>query len=164
MPITHPETPVKGRRSRAQQHEAPLSYMKVYRADPIERIALIKNGLLASDAKRILGDLPVSQAVALQWLKISPATMNRKAKGADRLPPEVTERVLGVARLIGQVQAIVEESGNPEGFDASAWVRRWLSEPNSALGDRRPSELLDTMEGQSLVSNTLAQMQSAAYA
>ena len=33
-----------------------------------------------------------------------------------------------------------------------------------ALGGERPVELMDTMEGQTLVSNLLAQMQSGAYA
>jgi putative toxin-antitoxin system antitoxin component (TIGR02293 family) len=143
---------------------AKLSYVQFFRASPIERIGIIKHGLLASEAKQILGDLTVTQAVAMRALNIAPATMNRKAKGEDRLPPAESERVLGVARLVGQVQAIVEESGNPQGFDAAAWTSRWLSEPVAALGGVRPLDLMDTMEGQNLVSNTLAQVQSGAYA
>jgi len=38
------------------------------------------------------------------------------------------------ARLIGQVQAMVEQSGNPEGFDAAHWLGAWLDEPLPALG------------------------------
>jgi uncharacterized protein (DUF2384 family) len=72
--------------------------------------------------------------------------------------------VLGIAGLVGQLQAIVEESGDPEGFDAMRWLSRWLREPLSALGGDKPLSLLDTMEGQSLVANTLAKMQSGAFA
>lgn len=140
------------------------SYVQVFRASPIERIGIIKHGLPASEAKRILGDLAVTQAVAMRALNIAPATMNRKAKGEDRLPPAESERVLGVARLVGQVQAIIDDSGRPEGFDAAAWVSRWLGEPLPALGGARPLDLLDTMEGQALVSTTLAQIQGGAYA
>ncbi|MCW8085050.1 type II RES/Xre toxin-antitoxin system antitoxin [Sabulicella glaciei] len=148
----------------APRRNPALSYVKVFRAEPIERIGMIKHGLRASDAKRILSDLAVTQAVAMRALNISAATMNRKAKGEDRLPPAESERVLGVARLVGQVQAIVEESGSPKGFDAAAWMSRWLGEPLPALGGARPLDLLDTMEGQALVSGALARIQSGAYA
>jgi putative toxin-antitoxin system antitoxin component (TIGR02293 family) len=144
-------------------HGSP-SYVVLFKSDAFERIAIIKNGLLAADAKSILADLDIPQAATLRALNIAAATMNRKAKGEGRLPPAESERVLGVARLVGQVQAMVDESGNPQGFDAAAWTSRWLSEPLPALGGVRPLDLLDTMEGQTLVSSTLTQIQSGAYA
>lgn len=144
--------------------EGVVSYIGVYRAEPVERIDMIKSGIPASEAKRILSKVAVNQAVGYRALDISPATMNRKVKDKGRLPPAESERVLGVARLVGQIQAIVEESGNPEGFDAAAWLSRWLSEPLPALGGVRPLDMLDTIEGQSLVSASLARLQGAAYA
>jgi len=72
--------------------------------------------------------------------------------------------VLGMGRLVGQVQRMVEESGRPEGFDAAAWVARWMERPVPALAGRRPAELMDTAEGQALVANVLARAQSGAYA
>ena len=86
-----------------------------------------------------------------------------RVKGKDHLKSAEGERVLCVTRLVAQVQNIVDESGNPTGFDAAAWMSRWLSQPLSALGGARPLDLLDTTEGQALVSNTLAQIQSSAY-
>ena len=74
------------------------------------------------------------------------------------------ERVVGLVKLVGQIEAMVEESGDPEGFDAPEWLSRWLREPLPALGGDRPINLLDTMEGQALVSRALAQMQSGAFA
>lgn len=150
----------------SDQHSASpvAAYTTFFRAEPIERISIIKHGILASEAKQILSDLAVTQAVAMTALNISVATMNRRAKGEDRLPPAESERVLGVARLVGQIQNIVEESGDPQGFDAAAWMSRWLNEPLPALGGVRPLDLMDTMEGQTLVSNTLAQVQGGAYA
>ena len=91
-------------------------------------------------------------------------TMNRRVKGKNQLPSAEDERVLCVARLVGQVQNIMEESGDPKGFDATAWMSRWLNEPLPALGGVRPVDLLGTMEGQALVSNAIAQIQSGAYA
>ena len=68
------------------------------------------------------------------------------------------------ARLVGQVQQIVEESGNPEGFDASLWVAQFIDAPHPALGGRRPADLMRTDEGFRMVSTLIAQMQSGAYA
>ncbi|WP_086922685.1 RES domain-containing protein [Variovorax sp. JS1663] len=49
-----------------------------------------------------------------------------------------------MARLVGQAQAIIEESGDPTGFKAAEWVARWLARPAGALGGRRPGELMGT--------------------
>ncbi len=141
-----------------------LSYIGVFRAEPVQRIGMIKAGIPASEARRILADLAVSQAAGYRALALSPATLNRRVKASGRLPPAESERVLGAARLVGQVQAIVEESGNPVGFDAAAWLSRWLSEPLPALGGLRPLDMLDTIEGQGLVSASLARIQAGAYA
>ena len=92
------------------------------------------------------------------------AIMSRRVKGKDQLKSGEGERVLCVARLVAQVQNIVDESGNPLGFDATAWMSRWLNEPLPAVGGVHPLDLLDTAEGQTLVSNTLAQIKSGTYA
>ncbi len=124
---------------------------------------MIREGIPAAEAKRIVGELFATQGAALEALKLSTATVNKKAKLGERLSPEESERVFGIARLVGQVEAMVAESGDPAGFDARAWMGRWLGEPLAALGGVRPADLMDTMEGQGLVSAVLARMQSGAY-
>ncbi|MFM0428284.1 MbcA/ParS/Xre antitoxin family protein [Paraburkholderia aspalathi] len=73
------------------------------------------------------------------------------------------ESAATIATLLAQVQSIAEQSGNPDGFDASSWLNRWLHTPTPALGSRPPIELLGTPEGVALVSSTIARMQSGAY-
>lgn len=141
-----------------------MSYLGVFRASPLERIDMIKHGLPAVEAKRIIADLAIGQGAALKALNLSTATVNKKAKQAHTLSPAESERVIGIARLVGQLEAMIQESGNPKGFDAVAWMSRWLQEPLSSLGGARPIDLMDTMEGQTLVSTALAQMQGGAYA
>lgn len=141
-----------------------VSYLDVYQASPLERIGMIKHGLRAAEAKRVLAALALGQGAALKALNLSPATINKKAKHDQALSPGESERVIGVVRLIGQLEALIQESGKPEGFDAVAWMSRWLVDPVPALGGARPIDLMDTMEGQALVSTTLAQIQSGAYA
>jgi putative toxin-antitoxin system antitoxin component (TIGR02293 family) len=124
----------------------------------------VKSRLPASQAKTILSDLAIPSGSASQALHLSVSTLNRKTKMQEALTQDESERVLGLAKLIGQVQSMVEESGDPTGFDAREWTARWLSEPLPALGGARPLDLMDTMEGQGLVADTLARIQSGAYA
>jgi uncharacterized protein (DUF2384 family) len=79
------------------------------------------------------------------------------------LPSEEGERIIGLAKLIGQVEFMVQGLGRAEGFDAPAWTSRWLREPLPALGGVAPLDYMGTMDGQALVSDTLARVQSGAY-
>ena len=139
------------------------AFVTLYNAPDLTRVEWVKR-LGAQDAKVILAQLRVPQGEALTALHIPVATMNRKAKTNAPLSPAEGERVLGFGRLLGQVQSMVRESGDPEGFDASAWLSAWMSAPVPALSGARPLDLMDTMTGQALVSQLLSQMQSGAYA
>lgn len=139
------------------------AFVTLYNAPDLTRVEWVKR-LGAQDAKVILAQLRVPQGEALTALHIPVATVNRKAKTNAPLSPAEGERVLGFGRLLGQVQSMVRESGDPEGFDASAWLSAWMSAPVPALSGARPLDLMDTMTGQALVSQLLSQMQSGAYA
>jgi putative toxin-antitoxin system antitoxin component (TIGR02293 family) len=141
-----------------------LSYIAVYRASPLERIDMIRRGILASEVKRIFADLSIGQGAGLKALNLSTATVNKKAKQGDTLSPEESERVVGFAKLVGQLEAMIQDSGDPTNFDARAWMARWLTEPLPAFGGARPADLVDTMEGRGLVSAALAKIQGGAYA
>jgi putative toxin-antitoxin system antitoxin component (TIGR02293 family) len=147
----------------AKNKASKLSPSSVYRASPLERISMIKRGILAAEAKRLFVGLPIGQGVAFRALNLSTATVNKKAKQGDTLSREESERVVGFAKLVGQLEAMIQESGDPTDFDTGAWMARWLTEPLPAFGGARPADLIDTMEGQSLVSSALATLQSGAY-
>ena len=85
-------------------------------------------------------------------------------KADETLSQDESERALGIARLVGQIEKIVGESGDVEGFDAVQWTAAWLQRSNPALGGRAPGEFMDTADGRALVSRLIAQMQSGAYA
>jgi hypothetical protein len=72
-------------------------------------------------------------------------------------------RQLGVAQLVCQVQQMVKESGDPEGFDAAAWVAQWLESPLPALGGEKPATFMDTADGRARVSELMARIQTGAY-
>lgn len=73
------------------------------------------------------------------------------------------EKRTAISSLLTQVETMVQRSGNPAGFDAEAWLSRWLDEPNPAVGNVRPIDLMTTADGQVRVSTLLAQFESGAY-
>ena len=109
-------------------------------------------------------DMQVPRERLYRWLGIARATANRRVKADDVLSQDESERVLGIARLIGLVERVVAESGEPAGFDAARWTGSWLEQPNKALGGKPPGDFMDTADGRALVAGLVAQMQSGAYA
>ena len=79
----------------------------------------------------------------------------------DRLTE--SDRAAHIARLVGIVQRMVEESGDPTGFDAAHWTAAFLARPNHALGGHLPSECMRTERGRAIVERLLLSMQSGAY-
>ena len=136
---------------------------ELYRASSLDRIKIIRKGIRASDVLGISSGMLLGKYRVLHILGLPRATIDRKIRNDEMLSPEQTERVIGLERLIGQVAVMIAESGDPAGFDASQWVGEWLERPLPALGDARPAEFMDTMEGQKLISKLLAQSQSGAY-
>jgi uncharacterized protein (DUF2384 family) len=110
------------------------------------------------------GSSPIGQGAGFKALNLSIATVNKKAKQGGTLSPEESERVVGFAKLVGQLEAMIQDAGDPANFDAGAWMARWLTEPLPAFGGLRPADLMDTMEGQGLVAAALGKIQSGAYA
>jgi len=66
--------------------------------------------------------------------------------------------------LLRLVERIIQESGSGEGFNASAWLKRWLSDPHPALNYATPNSYMGTIEGRNLVAELLKKMQSGAFA
>ncbi|MGH8853174.1 MAG: antitoxin Xre-like helix-turn-helix domain-containing protein [Telluria sp.] len=135
-----------------------------YRVDPQARIALIRQGIPASTIGKLSSRMGMSKETLLSSLGLSRATISRKERDASLLSKDESERVLGVEALIGMVQTMVEQSGDPLGFDAARWVSTWLSRPLPALGGETPASYMDTFVGQKLVAELLAMSQSGAYA
>lgn len=138
--------------------------LEVFHLDPLQRVTLIKAGVPAAFVQGMAQGMGIPRDRLVTNLGMAPATVNRKVQQRQVLTPDQSERALGMARLVGQVQAMVSESGETEGFDAAAWLADWLEERLEALGGRKPAQLLDTSEGRTIVSNLLARMQSGAYA
>ena len=147
-----------------QQARTLYEGMVLYGFDTDARIALIRRGIPASTISRLSARMGMSKEFLLSSLGLSRATISRKEKDASLLSKDESERVLGVETLIGMVQAMVEQSGDPAGLDAARWGADWMSKPLPALAGATPASYMDTFEGQKLVVQLLSMTQSGAYA
>lgn len=138
--------------------------IEVYAYDPTERIEVIRRGIPAGEVSELASRMNLSKEWVMEHLRISRATLNRKVRDKKPLSQDESERVLGMATLIGQVETMIAQSGDPHGFDVAQWMASWINTPIPALGGHKPAEFLDTVEGQKLISSLLATAQSGAYA
>lgn len=141
-----------------------FSFSDVYRVEPIERIRLIREGIPARYIKVISDSMGITKDTLFKFLNLPKSTIDKKSVANQVLPIEQGERLIGMAKLVGQVESIVAESGNPAGFNAAKWVAHWLEKPSPALGGEKPSAFLDTVSGQEMISDLLAKIQTGAYA
>lgn len=139
-------------------------FEQAYRAAPIVRIDMIKRGVPATLVVELAAQLCISKEQLCRTLGLARATIDRKVREASLLSPDETSRVLGLSRLVGRVQAIVEDAGSVADFDAAVWAATWLEQPLPVLGGQRPAEWMDTAEGQETVFHLLDQIGSGAYA
>lgn len=142
----------------------PVQYRELFSSSPMERIALVKAGMPAGTLITLARDMAAPRELLYRWLGLARTTANRKVRADERLDLDDSERVLDLARLIGQVEQIVAESGDAAGFSPAKWTASWLQTANPALNGRQPGEFMDTTEGRALVANLVARMQSGAYA
>ena len=135
-----------------------------YAMEPIERIGLVQQGVPANVVNLIADDMQISKEKLYATVGVARATIDRKLRERKLLSPDESERVLGMARLVGQVDTMVRESGRPAQFDAAQWLAAWLDRPNAALGGKPPAQLMSTVDGRAMVSTVIGQMQAGSYA
>jgi putative toxin-antitoxin system antitoxin component (TIGR02293 family) len=143
---------------------AGYDFQAVFLSTPHERIAAIKQGVPAVHLNVLAECMSTSKEFLVNMLGLPRTTLNRKIGEQQPLSLAESERVLGLASLIGQAQNMVLESGNTTDFDAAQWLSGWLVSPLPALGNTKPAAYMDTVEGQKLMSHILAVAQSGAYA
>jgi len=148
----------------ASMQYTPGFFSKKHKADPIARVQMIREGVSPEDLKTTVKEMGVPKEKFFSWLNLPRTTTNRRLKANQALPAEQSERVIGLQRLIGQVENMVYESGVITGFNSARWLAAWLEQPLPALDNASPAVYMDTMEGIEMVSTLLAQTQSGAYA
>jgi len=142
----------------------PDQALKLFRAGVVDRVNIVKDGVPALYVNVLTACMRMPKDKFYRTIGLMRPTVDRKVRASKRLNQDESERVMGIARLIGQAQSLVQDSAGPGEFRAAKWVAVWLDRPLPALGGKRPGEFMDTADGRTLVADLLAQQQSGAYA
>ena len=140
----------------------PADPARVYRLTPYDSVIALKAGIPIRHIDALATRMQLRKGALIDALRLPSA--KRKARPDGKLSQDESERVLGLEYLIGQIHTMIEESGEPEGFDAAQWLGQWMFKQVPALGGETPASLMDSITGQKFISNLLAMSQSGAYA
>ena len=108
-------------------------------------------------------DLASSRVFSI--LGVPKATAEKKAAAGELVTGRGGQSAIGMIKLLGMVQDLVDDSAATEskGFDAAKWLGLWIETPQPALGGLKPADLIDTPTGVSIVARVLGSIQSGAY-
>ena len=133
--------------------------------DTQARVRLVKQGVPARTVQEMSVAMGLPREQLMRAVGLARSTVERKIAARARLSEGESEKLVGLSRLIGQVDAMVRASGQaPAGFNAARWFAGWMAQPVAALGGLCPQELLDTADGREALATLLLQMQSGVYA
>lgn len=142
------------------------AYLKqVHEATPVQMVEMERLGVagtfITDLSKRM--ELPSSRVFAM--LRIPPATAARKAAAGAVVDGRAGLAAIGMIKLLGIAQDIVEDSTAVEAqsFDTVKWLGQWIERPQPALGGKKPADYLDTPSGVEMVAQLLGAMRSGAY-
>ncbi|MGQ0599407.1 antitoxin Xre/MbcA/ParS toxin-binding domain-containing protein [Aquabacterium sp.] len=142
------------------------AYLKqVHEATPVQMVEMERLGVagtfITDLSKRM--ELPSSRVFAM--LRIPPATAARKAASGAVVDGRAGLAAIGMIKLLGIAQDIVEDSTALEAqdFDTVKWLGQWIERPQPALGGKKPADYLDTPSGVEMVAQLLGAMRSGAY-
>ena len=121
----------------------------------------VSGGLLKDMAREI--NIPVLRFYDI--VGVPKATAEKKAAENGVIAGAGGQAAIGMARLLGIAQTIVDNStaAQAKGFDAAQWLGRWIELPQPALGGRKPADLLDTPTGANVVARILGAIASGAF-
>ena len=115
---------------------------------------LVRSGLPASTVALLAATLAVERAQMAERLNIPSRTLSRRLKMKSRLTHDESDRTLRMARVVALAREVL-------GSDEKA--SRWMSNPNRALGGRKPFDELDTEPGVRSVEEVLYRIAYGIY-
>jgi putative toxin-antitoxin system antitoxin component (TIGR02293 family) len=148
-----------------QSHGVDEFVSDVCAADPMRLIETERAGVAGAFVKDLSRRMEIPAQRMFDILGVPKATAEKKVAAGELLSGSGGRAAIGIARLLGMASGIVSNSTAPEArdFDAAKWLGRWLETPQSALGGRKPAELVDTPTGFQVVARLLGAIESGAY-
>ena len=134
-------------------------------ATPMEIVEIERQGVLGTFIKDLSKRMELPTSRVFNILGVPKATAEKKAAAGEFVSGSSGQAAVGMIKLLGIAQEIVNNSTAPEAknFDAAKWLGQWIERPQPALGGRKPADLVDTPTGVELVARLLGSIESGAY-
>lgn len=138
---------------------------KIQGATPMQLVDIEREGVRGRLLKDIAQEMAIPASRLFTIIGVPKATAEKKASSNEVIAGAGGQAALGLIRLLGIAQSIIDNStaDAARGFDAAKWLGQWIERPQLALGGKRPADLLDTPTGLEVVSRTLGAIESGAY-
>jgi len=138
---------------------------QVSQATPIQLVDVERRGVEGLLIKDLATKMEVPHVHFFRMLGVPKSTVAMKASAGQVISGTGGQAALGVVKLLGVAQGIIDNSTSPDaaGFDVAKWFGRWIERPQPSLGGKKPSEFLDTPTGIEIVARLLGAMESGAY-
>lgn len=138
---------------------------KIQGATPMQLVDIEREGVRGRLLKDIAQEMAIPASRLFTIIGVPKATAEKKASSNEVIAGAGGQAALGLIRLLGIAQSIIDNStaDAARGFDAAKWLGQWIERPQPALGGKRPADLLDTPTGLEVVSRTLGAIESGAY-
>jgi putative toxin-antitoxin system antitoxin component (TIGR02293 family) len=137
---------------------------KIRRATPMELVEIERIGVGGRLLKDMAKKMAIPSSRFFNMIGVPKATAEKKASTNEVIAGAGGQAAIGMVRLLGIAQSIVDSSTADVGdFDVAKWLGQWIERPQPALGGKKPAELLDTPTGIEIVSRVLGAVESGAY-
>lgn len=135
------------------------------RATPMQIVEIERAGVIGSFIKDLSRRMEIPSTRIFKLFRIPKATAEKKAAAGEMIAGSAGQAAIGMVKLLGIAQKIVDNSTADEakGFNAAKWLGQWIERPQPALGGRKPAELLDTPTGVGMVARLLGSIESGSY-
>lgn len=129
--------------------------------DVLYRIERERRGIPAAEAEKLRHAMGLSANAFARTLGIKPTTYRARIAKQGLFVKEQSYAIGELEDLIAKANKVL--SPDTEGFDTPRWFAKWMEQPQPALGDLTPAELLDTPTGRNLVIRLIGAMGSGVY-
>jgi len=134
-------------------------------ATPLETVEIERVGVRGSLFKELSKRMGIPSSRMFVILGVPKATAEKKAATNEMVSGRGGQAAIGMVKLLGIAQELVDSSTASEAkdFDAARWLGEWIERPQPSLGGRKPADLLDTPTGTEVVARLLGSIASGAY-
>ena len=124
-------------------------------ANELDLADMAREGLPSATLSRLSESLGWTRAALIEQLGIAPRTAARRLTRREPLSTAESERVLRLARVLARAIKV---------FESRDAAKQWLQEASTALGERKPTDLLVTDIGTEVVLNELGKIDHGFFA